>query len=84
MSKSTEKRVKAQKLAKRPVKGPGTDVIGKLALEIVELREKVEKLEKKGQILEKSFLFVANELRPIYGLSAIAVVFDEVVARLKK
>ena len=84
MSKSVEKRVKAQKLAKRPVTGPGTDVIGKLALEIVELREKVEKLEKRDQILQKAFLFVANELRPIYGLGAIALVFDEVVARLKK
>ncbi|KKM77735.1 hypothetical protein LCGC14_1366910 [marine sediment metagenome] len=84
MSKSVEKRVKVQKSAKTAAKGPKTDLIGELAAEIVKLTEKVEKLEKKGQILEKSLLFVANELRPIYGLGAIALVFDEVVTRLKK
>ena len=84
MSKSVEKRVKIQKTAGKAKKAPKPDVIGELAAEIVELREKVEKLEKKGQILEKAFLFMANELRPIYGLGAIAVVLDEVVARLKK
>ena len=84
MSKSTEKRVKIQKTAGKVKKAPKTDVIGKLAAEIVELREKVEKLEKKDQILEKALLFAANELRPIYGLGAIALVFDEVVKRLKK
>ena len=84
MSKSVEKRLKSQKSAKKPEKAPKTDVIGKLAAEIVELREKVEKLEKKDQILEKALLFAANELRPIYGLGAIALVFDEVVKRLKK
>ncbi len=81
MSKSEVKRAKVQKKA---AKEPKSDILGKLAAETVELREKVEKLEKKQQILEKSFLFMANETRPIYGLGAIALVFDEVHKRLSK
>lgn len=73
-SKSVEKRVKTQK----------EEAIGTLTARIVELEGKVVTLEAQKKAVIECFEFAANESRPVYGLGAMAVIFDAVAKRLGK
>jgi hypothetical protein len=86
-SKSTSKRVAAQnKRAKESkidegkvleeAKGPQVDVH--------RLLDRVERLEKRFELLVSGLEFAANELRPLFGFGHVAKVFDAVAERLKK
>ena len=76
-SKSQKKRLAAQKSFSNEVVH-----VPKEAFDALTARIKV--LEANQKLLIESFAFAANELRPIYGLGGIAVVFDAVAKKFAK
>jgi hypothetical protein len=51
-------------------------------LKVQELEARVAKLEKKQVIVTDGFEFAGNEVRPLYGMGALALVFDAVYNKL--
>jgi len=75
-SKSEAKRVSAQK-AKPVVKTvDSTETINQLL-------DRVATLEGRVKILTDGISFIADEARPVYGLGAIALIFDAIAKKLK-
>ena len=56
----------------------------KEALKLQELEARIEKLEKNQKVIIDGYEFVANETRPLYGMGAVALIFDAIYAKLKK
>ena len=52
------------------------------ALDIQELQAEVKALKAKLVIVTDAFEFAANEMRPMYGLGAVAIVFDSIYKKL--
>lgn len=51
---------------------------------INELIARVDRLEAGNKRQIKAFKFAANEVRPLYGMGALAMVFDAIVEGLEK
>lgn len=46
------------------------------------LLDRVADLEKKQKLQKKAFKFAANECRPLYGMGALALIFDAIADEL--
>lgn len=46
------------------------------------LTERIEALERKQKVTTDAYEFAANEIRPLYGFGAIALVFDAIHKKL--
>lgn len=51
--------------------------------EIARLSDRVAELERKQKIIIDGYEFVANEVRPLFGLSGIALIFDAISRKLR-
>ncbi len=49
---------------------------------LTELEARIEKLEQKQDVVRQGFEFGGNELRPLFGFSAVALVFDAISKKL--
>lgn len=49
-----------------------------------DLKSRVEVLERKLDLVIEGFEFAANEVRPMFGQGALAVIFDAVAKGLRK
>jgi|14BtaG_2_1085337.scaffolds.fasta_scaffold02565_8 hypothetical protein len=65
--------------AKKPA---GAITVKALEERVQSLTDRLEQLERKQKITTDSFEFTANELRPLYGFGAVALVFDAVHRKL--
>lgn len=50
--------------------------------DIASLRSRIEKIERKQSVIVDGFSFAANEVRPLYGFGAVALVFDAIYKKL--
>lgn len=50
--------------------------------EIDSLRSRIEEIERKQQVIVDGYQFAANEVRPLYGFGAIALIFDAIYKKL--
>lgn len=66
---------------KKAAKPSKTDA---LKAEIENLTLRVEKLERIQQVLVDGYEFAANEARPLYGMGAIAQIFDAIAVKAKE
>ena len=81
---TSKKKVKAKASNKTPIEKSEVTVTVDLRSDITKLTERIEKLEKKQTILVDSIKFVADQARPMYGLTPIAMIFDAVYEKLTK
>jgi len=75
-SKSEAKRVAAQKAPKIVKTVDHTETVNQLL-------DRVSTLEARVKVLCDAVPFIADESRPIYGLGAIALIFDAIAKKLK-
>lgn len=50
--------------------------------EIDSLRSRIEEIERKQQVIIDGYQFAANEVRPLYGFGAVALIFDAIYKKL--
>ena len=48
------------------------------------LEYRMNRAEAKLKVIEDGYEFVANEVRPLYGMGAVSLVFDAIYKRLQK
>lgn len=53
------------------------------AAELDALKGRVEQLERQIKIFADGFEFAANEVRPLYGFGALALIFDAIAKKFK-
>jgi hypothetical protein len=88
-SKSEAKRVTAQKSRKTSVSEENPPAEASFPAEIslqariADLDERLGTAEARIQILVDATTFIADEARPVYGLGAVALIFDAVARRFK-
>jgi hypothetical protein len=54
------------------------------SLKVQELEARLAKVEKKQVIMTDGYKFAANEIRPLFGFGAIALIFDAIYDKLVK
>lgn len=69
---------KADTPAKKPSKSEAAE------LRLQEIEAKLANVEKKQQVIRDGFEFAGNELRPLYGFGAVALVFDAICKKLSE
>jgi len=49
---------------------------------LLEIEAKIAKLEQKQKVIKDGFEYAGNELRPLYGFGAVALIFDAINKKL--
>ena len=65
-------------------KAPFTPDPLKAAKQEGDLKSRVEELERRFDLVVEAFEWAANQVRPMFGQGALAVIFDSVADGLKK
>lgn len=58
--------------------------IDELVVSVAALRGRIEELERNQKIMVDGYDFAANQMRPLYGFGAVALIFDAIYKKLTK
>ena len=72
------------KKAAKPKVGSQEAIIEGLQSQICDANARITILEERQRVLVSAFRWIANEVRPIFGMSHLARVFDGVADRFDK
>lgn len=81
MSEQTEKTEKTKPKAKKP---STADEIYAVRQELAALKQENAEIKAKLKIVTDGYQFAADQIRPLFGMGAVALVFDSIYERLTR